>query len=351
MFENVRLSSSYAWVAELPNSDRLTLTTTRNNHAGGAAEAPCLSHKLLSDVSLPNSDQLNLTTTHNHNTSGTALDVLPRLTHRTLSESHVSVTLVVGPSPLIGLGHPSSSKRRLSSDDLKSTAEPTASIGLGHPKRRISYIEVDTTACPKQTTPTKRARIQSSTVKRRTKRFPRRELFDIPEDHEEAEHLHAPAAASEGFSGSTSDVAECATPTLPASPRCASPKLSAPSFNIVALAPRSSSTGKPLAGPTQVLSPRLLFPATMAGAPNFQSLDGVMMIIVSVLVEAAAGEEDGVEGESESESDSRCGESEGNISLTQAEWEAMYVEDKRGRWRYEMGWKVYFAAKRVRRLF
>ncbi|KAK7050295.1 hypothetical protein R3P38DRAFT_2862835 [Favolaschia claudopus] len=284
-------------ISQCSRTDRLTLTTTRNNHAGGATEAPRISHKLLSDVSLPNTDCLILTTTHNDNTDGTAVNAVPRLTHKILSEHDTSVTLAVGHCSPIGLGHPSTSRRRPSSIESKSTAGPTASIGLGHPsKRRVSYIEADTTACPKQTTPTKRTRIQSSTVKRRTKRFPRRELFDIPEDHEEAEHLHAPVAASESSSGSTSGFADrrCAIPTLPASPRCANPQFSATSSNITvaALAPRSSSTGQPLAGPTQVLSPRLLFPATMAGAPNFQSLDGAMMNIVSVSAEAA-GEEDG----------------------------------------------------------
>ncbi|KAK7046945.1 hypothetical protein R3P38DRAFT_2877162 [Favolaschia claudopus] len=136
---------------------------------------------------------------------------------------------------------------------------------------------------------------------------------------------------------------ECATLTLPASARCVSLQFSATSFNIAAQAPRSSSTGQPLAGPTQVLSPRLLFPATVAGAPNFQSLDGVMMGFVSVVVEASA--EDGVEGQSEHV----CGKEQAR--LTRAEWEAICVEDRWGRWRYEMGWKLHFAVKRVRRLF
>ncbi|KAK7059804.1 hypothetical protein R3P38DRAFT_3252057 [Favolaschia claudopus] len=346
MFENVRLSSSYAWVAELPNSDRLILTTTRNNYAHGATEAlPRLSHKLLSDVSLPNTDRLNLATTHNDNTSGTALDVLPRLTHKTLSEPDVSLTLVVDQSSAIGLGHPSSSKRRLASVEVKTTAGPISSIGLGHPsKRRISYMEADTSACPKQTASTKRARIQSSTVKCRTKRFPRRELFDILEGSEEAEQSYAPVAASEAHSGATSDFAECATSIHPTSPRCASCTISATSFNTAALAPRSSSTGQPLAGPTQVLSPRLLFPATMAGAPNFQSLDGVVMGFVYVMVEAAAAEQ-------MTDEDGIAGEGEGGTRLTRSEWEAKCVEDKWGRWRYEVGWKAYFVAKRVRRLF
>ncbi|KAF7350890.1 hypothetical protein MSAN_01651100 [Mycena sanguinolenta] len=70
------------------------------------------------------------------------------------------------------------------------------------------------------------------------------------------------------------------------SPRSASKHLSnAPLSPITALAPRYTSSGAPQAGPTQDQSPRVLAPTTMAGSPNFPSLDGAVLDITAAAIE------------------------------------------------------------------
>ncbi|KAJ6515095.1 hypothetical protein C8R47DRAFT_503284 [Mycena vitilis] len=197
----------------------------------------------------------------------------------------------------IGLGHPSSSKR---------SAAPVQSA---------VPVPVPTAAAPTEQRPAPRARINSSTIKRRTERFPRRELHTIAEDAECTQSNTSRPVPGTRKRSYAQDVAETetdethknptgrrvtptpastsptSTPTTPGSPRCAAKQHPSGAFaSIVALAPRSTSSGAPQAGPTQVQSPRVLFPARIAGSPCFQSLDGVVQSITQALGERAQKE-------------------------------------------------------------
>ncbi|KAJ7612445.1 hypothetical protein DFH06DRAFT_1484849 [Mycena polygramma] len=194
----------------------------------------------------------------------------------------------------IGLGHPSSSKRA------------TAPIQSAVPVPAAAAAE------PTAQPPAPRARINSSTIKRRTERFPRRELHTIAEDAEctqtntsrpvpgtrkrsyaqavtETETDETPKNLTGRRVTPTPAPTSTPTPTISGSPRCAAKQQPSGAFvsSIVALAPRSTSSGAPQAGPTQVQSPRVLFPARMAGSPCFQSLDGAVQSITTALSERA----------------------------------------------------------------
>ncbi|KAJ7759264.1 hypothetical protein B0H16DRAFT_634360 [Mycena metata] len=188
-----------------------------------------------------------------------------------------------------------------------------SAIGLGHPstsKRGNLPLESDVVAPSSQTSPTPRPRINSSTIKRRTERFPGRELHAIVEDPITEQQQQPSASSSRPVPGTrkrsyamavsapetpkhgtrrrvtpTRPTSSSSSPTLPStgSPRCASkPSSNAFVSSTTALAPRYTASGAPQAGPTQVQSPRVLLPATMAGSPRFQSLDEAVMAITKV---------------------------------------------------------------------
>ncbi|KAJ7654388.1 hypothetical protein DFH06DRAFT_1298845 [Mycena polygramma] len=192
----------------------------------------------------------------------------------------------------IGLGHPSSSKR--------STAPVQSVVAASAP------------AAPTEKPPTPRARINSTTIKGRTERFPRRELHTIAEDADctqpstscpvcgtrkrsyaqavtETETDETPKNRTGRRVTPTPAATSTSTPTTPGSPRCAAKQQPSRTFvsSTVTLAPRSTSSGAPQAGPTQVQSPRVLYPAGMAGSPCFQSLDGAVQSITTALSERA----------------------------------------------------------------
>ncbi|KAJ7642669.1 hypothetical protein DFH06DRAFT_604361 [Mycena polygramma] len=171
-----------------------------------------------------------------------------------------------------------------------------AAIGLGHPsssKRSTAPVQSAAPAAPTEKPPAPRARINSSTIKRRTERFPRRELHTIAEDADctqpstsrpvcgtrkrsyaqavtETETDETPKnRTGRRITPTPAPTSPTSTPTIPGSPRCAAKQHPSGAFvsSIVALASRSTSSAAPQAGPTQVQSPRLLFPALMAGSP------------------------------------------------------------------------------------
>ncbi|KAJ7116520.1 hypothetical protein C8R44DRAFT_739225 [Mycena epipterygia] len=182
-------------------------------------------------------------------------------------------------------------------------------IGLGHPstsKRRNLPLESDSPASPQASSHPHTTRINSSTIKRRTERFPGRELHAIAEDpiaEQRCTSRPVPgtrrcsyAAATSIQDSSNQTTGRRVTPT-PGSPRCASKPRNTSASCMTALAPRYTSSGSPQGGPTQVQSPRLLFPATMAGSPLFQSLDGAVQAITAAGNAHEKKAEDGLEGE------------------------------------------------------
>ncbi|KAJ7642694.1 hypothetical protein DFH06DRAFT_1137243 [Mycena polygramma] len=191
-----------------------------------------------------------------------------------------------------------------------------AAIGLGHPsssKRATapvqSAVPVPTAAAATEQLPASRARINSSTIKRRTERFTRRELHTIAEDAECTQtntSRPVPGTRKRSYAQAVTETDETPknrtgrrvtptsapapptpTPTISGSPRCAAKQHPSGAFvsSIVALAQRSTSSGAPQAGPTQVQSPRVLFPARIAGSPCFQSHDGAVQSITTALNE------------------------------------------------------------------
>ncbi|KAJ7180711.1 hypothetical protein C8R46DRAFT_1028170 [Mycena filopes] len=149
-----------------------------------------------------------------------------------------------------------------------------SAIGLGHPstsKRRNLPLESDVPASS-STSATPRPRINSSTIKRRTERFPGRELHAIVEEPV-TEHQQQPSASSSRPGPGTrkrsyamavsapEHTGRRVTPTRPpsspalpstGSPRCASkPPSNAFVSSTTALASRYTASGAPQAGPTQ----------------------------------------------------------------------------------------------------
>ncbi|KAJ7769718.1 hypothetical protein B0H14DRAFT_352699 [Mycena olivaceomarginata] len=171
-----------------------------------------------------------------------------------------------------------------------------------------------------------RPRVNSSTIKRRTQRFLARALDSIAEhplqdSQDTPRPVHGArkrsyAQAASGVETSThrnrrrlTPTTTTSTPTSPATltpvaPRCAS-MMGIQSFGggsmVLALAPRYTSAGSPQAGPTQMQSPCVLFPAIMAGSPNFQSLDGMVLVI------AQAASEERIQDQEEAEVEARLG--------------------------------------------
>lgn len=253
-------------------------------------------------------------------------------------------------------------------------ASSPAALGLGHPstsKRRCSPLESDSAAPASRESPPKRARLNSSTIKPRTERFPARSLQAIAEhpvpiarnqqQQEEPTPRPVPGAHKRSYtkaaSGSmtslthhtgtrvtptTSTTSTPASPTfIPNSPCCASTSRKHSSGGTaMALAPRHSSAGAPQAGPTQVQSPRVLLPTTLAGSPNFQSLDGTVLAITQALSEERR------EGEGEGEG----GEEETGF---EGELDCSFYGEEDGfmKFRVHTHLRIRFAARRLKMLF
>ncbi|KAJ7690120.1 hypothetical protein B0H17DRAFT_1134597 [Mycena rosella] len=172
---------------------------------------------------------------------------------------------------------------------------PSRAIGLGHPSTshtRNTPLDQDEPASP-QVSPSPCTRIHSSTIQARTERSPARQLDAIVEDPVIPQpsatrpvplagtRKRSYAAAVSTEETAKKSTARRVTPTPPSSPRCASKPSGTSASSDSALAPRSTASGSPLAGPRQVQSPRLLFPVNMAGSPRFQSLDGAVLAITA----------------------------------------------------------------------
>ncbi|KAJ7357968.1 hypothetical protein DFH08DRAFT_437553 [Mycena albidolilacea] len=133
-----------------------------------------------------------------------------------------------------------------------------------------------------------------------------------------------------------------ATPTAftPSFSRCARKHPGGTSVSsIPVLAPRSTSSGAPQAGPGQVRSLRVLFPATMAGAPNFQSLDGAVSNITTATRQERGRLE--LEAEFEETDDFERGGMDGLV----------YGEDGSIKFKVHTRLRIRFAARRLKTLF
>lgn len=202
-------------------------------------------------------------------------------------------------SRLIGLGHPSSSKRVPASLEVDRHQSSSRTIGLGHPSttnRRAVPAKKDCPASAQGIQP----RRSSSTIKRRTQRLPGspgRELYVILEDP-----VAPQPSVSRPVSGTRRRSYAMATTTeetpkkstgrrvspTPSSPRCAQRLANTSVSYDIALAPRYTSSVSPQAGPTQLQSP-----CALACSPRFQSLDGAVEAIIAARdsVEGNEGEE------------------------------------------------------------
>ncbi|KAJ6570057.1 hypothetical protein DFH09DRAFT_1313268 [Mycena vulgaris] len=236
-------------------------------------------------------------------------------------------------------------------------------IGLGHPStsRRNMPLTPNSPASP-QASVQPRPHITSSTIKRRTERFPARELHAIAEGPATPppsaaarpvlgtrKRSYAAAVSTEETPKHTASRRVTPTPPSPGSLRCASKPSGVSvsvsvSHDIAAPARRYMSSGSPQAGPTQVQSPRLLFPATMAGSPRFQSLDGAVRAIT-----AAREAEGGADAEAgEERRDAGAGEER---RYTNEELEAFYKEDLFLKLKVHASLRIRFAARRLKMLF
>ncbi|KAJ7247622.1 hypothetical protein B0H12DRAFT_1235181 [Mycena haematopus] len=227
----------------------------------------------------------------------------------------------------LGLGHPSTSKRPSSSPVSGSNASP---------------------------------RVNSSTIKRRTERFRPRTLHSIAEHpivattQQKGTSRPVPAGRKRSYAeavsaaetpkkrrnkrATTTSPTTPATPTFtPGSPRCASKHLGgAPLSSVTALAPRYTSSGAPQAGPAQVQSPRVLSPTTMAGSPNFQSLDGAVLVFRAAIDERSAIEEKEQE----------------ELRMADLIYEdSIYGEDLFIKFKVHARLRIRFAARRLKMLF
>ncbi|KAJ7267253.1 hypothetical protein C8J57DRAFT_1228861 [Mycena rebaudengoi] len=194
-------------------------------------------------------------------------------------------TLTVAP------GSPSTDLRRvvavstsppgnLPSVPLYQSGRGRTTIGLGHPStcRDTTTTKPISSARPLQPL----LRICSSTVKQRTRKFKGRSLYTIKEEPDTPGPVECRRTLSyaETLSTAKTDRAQNHACTL----RKASPS---------ALPCRWTPSGAAHATPTQVQSPRVLVPATLAGSPCYQSLDKVAQAITAssdFLTLAARGE-------------------------------------------------------------
>ncbi|KAK7046949.1 hypothetical protein R3P38DRAFT_3423294 [Favolaschia claudopus] len=233
---------------------------------------------------LPNNDHLILTTIHNDKTRGTAINALPRLTHRLISEPYVSYPRHrwLLPNRLDRL---STSKRRLASVELNNVAGASSLIALGYvsPSKRPISSPSRRPLAPRPSA--RRFLIQSSAAQSTSpsssalSHYSRGQVLRIRTPYH---HRLRPIADRPSTSASSS------RPLLPAARVLNSPpNLSIP-LRRWRLAFRRQDIRWPTQ-PTQVLSPRLPFSATTVGAPNFQSPAGV--IVVSVMAAASTEEE------------------------------------------------------------
>ncbi|KAJ7504333.1 hypothetical protein B0H11DRAFT_512050 [Mycena galericulata] len=314
-------ASSSEWAPCMPNSDLWTLKSARD----------------VSDLIAPNSDRPIPRRVVAVRTSRPA-----HLSHQ-LSVSVTASTSVFVPIPY-RVGCPLSSTST-SAGPASSQAPQPPSIGLGHPSTSTRSLTSDSPASSQASQQTL-ARINSSTIKRRTKRFRARELHTIVEEtvvQQQSSSRSGQWTRGRSYAAAAHVVktpkkrttrrvapapapipSSTPTPTpSPGSSRCALQPGSASMSSGNAPAPRFTSSGAPQAGPTQVQSPRVLLPATMAGSPWFQSLDGAAQSIA-----ASSAEE---------ESDSS------------EEW--FFVEDRLMKLRVHAHFRIRLAARRLKMLF
>ncbi|KAJ7043667.1 hypothetical protein C8F04DRAFT_1229171 [Mycena alexandri] len=339
---------SERWAPSMPNSDLLTLTSPRDV----AKLMPEMKGRIvpIRVVAVP--------------TTRSPLGLYPPWTAPAFVPTAGPPSV---PPPAVALTQPLSTPDSVSDINTPTAPQPLqqsrSAIGLGHPstsKRRNLPLELDVVAASSQTSPTPRPRINSSTIKRRTERFPGRELHVIVEDPVTEKQQQSSVSPSRPVSGTrrrsyamavsapetpkhstgrrvtpTRPAFSSSSPTLPStgSPRCAS-KPSSNTFvsSMTALAPRYTVSGAPQAGPTQVQSPRVLFPATMAGSPRFQSLDGAVMAITKA-TEAEA---------EEVEVEERAGGGDSEL---------LFYEDGFIKFKVHTRIRLRFAAKRLSMLF
>ncbi|KAJ7159270.1 hypothetical protein C8R43DRAFT_1178127 [Mycena crocata] len=219
-----------------------------------------------------------------------------------------------------------------------------------------------------------RTRINSSTIKKRTERFPGRVLNSIAEDptatvSESTSARPVLAVRKRSYAAATTSTSTTdrvpSSPTLhtgrrttptSSTPRCAqaTPGNATATTPGIALPPRYTSSGTPLAGPQQVMSPRTLL-APYSGSPCFQSLDGAVgRIMADKEVQsprAALGKnsegkdmEEGIWREVVSEADRK------GHGCTYAD-ETLYREDTLIKLRYQTSLKMRVAARRLKTLF
>ncbi|KAJ6609711.1 hypothetical protein B0H10DRAFT_2225727 [Mycena sp. CBHHK59/15] len=119
-------------------------------------------------------------------------------------------------------------------------------------------------------------RIHSSTIRPRTTRFLGRVLYPIHEEPERRQSQFQSRKRSYAMAALNG-----LSPAHPARP---------------APAARYTTAGAPLATPTQVQSPRVLFPVTLAGSPCYQSLDTAAQTITASLEERGDSRGRGAEG-------------------------------------------------------
>ncbi|KAJ7159274.1 hypothetical protein C8R43DRAFT_1124485 [Mycena crocata] len=248
----------------------------------------------------------------------------------------------------IGLGHPSTSSRCMpTSTPSTSSAASSSSASSTSPSPSTSPASTQAVVS--------RTRINSSTIKRRTERFPGRALNSIAEDPTATvsestfarpvlgvrKHSYAAATTSTTTtdrvpSSPTLHTGRRTTPT-PSSPRSApaTPGNALATTPGIALPPRYTSSGAPLAGPSQVMSPRTLL-APYSGSPVYVSVK-----------DSEGGNDDA------SESSWREVVSEGSKKADGCTYanETLYREDALVKLRYQTSLKLRIAARRLKTLF
>ncbi|KAJ7334189.1 hypothetical protein DFH08DRAFT_965930 [Mycena albidolilacea] len=332
-------ASDNAWTPSMPNSDLWTLGSIAD---ASSSMSPIFPKRV---IALPTSP----------------LAQFPFLTAPLSMADVVSALMAASPSQPLSI--PQSNTPSFS--QILQQSRGRAAIGLGHPSasRRCAPLESDSAA---QLSPQQLPRINSSTIKRRTERFPARTLYSIAEHPVSTTPTQQNSMSRQGPGTRKRSYAEAAstetskqhtgrrvvTPTspitpasptfTPGSPRCASKHLGSGAFVLsrIALAPRYTSSGAPQAGPAQVQSPRVLYGGpSMAGSPNFQSLDGAFLGIAAAMDKERRGAEKREEVE------------EREKVLEQEMQDLMYGEDGFIKLKVHTQLRIRFAARRLRMLF
>ncbi|KAJ7159267.1 hypothetical protein C8R43DRAFT_352532 [Mycena crocata] len=262
----------------------------------------------------------------------------------------------------IGLGHPSTSSRCMPTS-TPSTSSAASSSSASPPSSPASTQTV-----------VSRTRINSSTIKKRTQRFPGRVLNSIAEDATATVNestFARPVLGVRKRSYAAATTSTTTTDSVPSSPRLHTGRRNTPTPSSprsaqttpgnatattpgTALPPRYTSLGTPLARPSQVMSPRTLV-APYGGSPCFQSLDGAVGSITGAVDSKlrsirVVSETERVDSE---EGIWREVVSEGNKKrdgCTNAD-ETLYREDALLKLRYRTSIKMRIAARGLKTLF